>query len=158
MAKPNWLQNRAYTPHAVDSLSDGSRTDELTALKGSYQNSTYENSKIVHRYEDPSPPAEKVLSSRGRARRLKKSDERENYSDADFVGDPWLSRLILFLILAVSLTSLLLVVIITLSKVEPSCSCNEDAQQGKSVFRLDLLKVCSLCFSCLVIREKFETF
>ena len=158
MAKPNWLQNCAYTPHAVDNLGDGSRTDELTAFKGSYQNSAYENSKIAHRYEDPSPLAEKVLSSRGRARRLRKSDERENYNDADFVGDPWLSRLILFLILAVSLTSLLLVVLITLSKVEPGCSCNEEAEQGKSVFRLDLLKVGSLCSSSLVIRKKFETF
>ena len=158
MALLSWPNNRVYTPHAVDSLGDGSRTDELTALKGSYQNPAYENSKIAHQYKDPSLPAAKVLNIRGRARRLKKSDEQENHSDVDLDCDPWLNRLILFLILIVSLTLLLLVVLIILSKVELSFSCNEDAEQGKSAFHLDLLKVCSLFFSSLVIRGMLETF
>ena len=165
MAQVKCPQNRAYTPYAVDSLGDGSR-NELTTIKGSYQNPVYENSEPAHQYEDPSGLAE-VLSSTGARRKqnelyepteLRKSDEQENYSDADLVGDSWLSRLILFLILVVSLASLLLVVLIILGKVGPTCSCNGDTEQGKAVFQLNLLKVYSLCFSCLVTREKFETF
>jgi len=144
MAQHNRLQNRPYTPYAVDSLGDGSR-NELTTFKGSYQNPAYENSEIAHQYEDPSRLAEKVLSNTGARRKrnelyepteLKKSDEEENYSDADQVGDSWLSRLILFLILVVSLASLLLVVLIILGKVGPSCSCNADTEQGRAVFQL----------------------
>lgn len=164
MAQPNRPQNRAFTPYAVDSLGDGSR-NELTTFKGSYQNPAYENSEFAHQYEDPSRLAGNVLGSTGARKKrnelyepteLKKSDEQENYSDADPVGDTWLSRLILFLILVVSLTSLLLVVLIIVGKIGPSCSCNEDAEQGKSVFLSDLLKVDSFCFSSLVIKpEKF---
>jgi len=166
MAQVKRPQDRAYTPYAFDSLGDGSR-NEQTTFKGSYQNPAYENSELAHQYEDPSRLAEKVLSSTGARKKrnelyepteLRKSDEQENYSDADLVGDSWLSRLILFLILVVSLTSLLLVVLIILGKVGPTCSCNGDTEQGKAVFQLNLLKVYSLCFSCLVIREKFETF
>lgn len=134
--------NRAYTPYAVDSLGDGSK-DELTTYKGSYQNPVYENSELAHQYEDPSRFAETVLSSTGPRRKRNelyeqtepnKSDEQENYSDADIAGDSWLSRLILFLILVVSLTSLLLVVLIILGKVGPSCSCSKDTEQGKPVY------------------------
>ena len=166
MAQHHRQQNRAYTPYAVDSLGDGSR-NEPTTFKGSFQNPAYENSEISHQYEDPSRLTEQVLSTRGARRKrnelyepteLKKSDEQENYSDADLVGDSWLSRLILFLILIVSLASLLLVVLITLGKVGPNCSCNADTEQGKAVFQLHFLKICSLCFSSLVTREKFETF
>ena len=148
MAQPNRSQNRAYTPYAVDSFGDGSR-NELTTFKGSYQNPAYENSEIAHQYEDPSHLAEKVLSSTGARRKrnelyepteVNKPDEQENYSDADIVGESWLSRLILFLILVVSLASLLLVILIILGKIGPSCSCSEGGEQGKSVFHSDLLK------------------
>ena len=143
MAQPNRSQNRAFTPYAVDSLDDGSR-NEQTTLKGSYQNPAYENSEFAHQYEDPSRFAERVISNTGARRKrnelyepteLKKPEEQENYSDADQVGESWLSRLILILILVVSLASLLLVLLIALGKIGPSCSsCNEDAEQGKSVF------------------------
>jgi len=138
MAQVKRPQDRAYTPYAVDSLGDGSR-NEQTTFKGSYQNPAYENSELAHQYEDPSRLAEKGLSSTGARRKrnelyepteLRKSDEQENYSDADLVGDSWLSRLILFLILVVSLTSLLLVVLIILGKVGPTCSCNGDTEQA----------------------------
>ena len=147
MAQPNRSQNRAFTPYAVDSLGDGS-SNEQTTLKGSYQNPAYENSEFAHQYEDPSRLAENILSSTGGRRKrnelyepteLKKSEEQENYNDADQVGESWLSRLILFLILIVSLISLLLVVLIIAGKIGPSCSCNEDAEQGKSALHSDLL-------------------
>ena len=143
MAQRNRPQNRAYTPYAVDSLGDGSK-NELTTFKGSYQNPAYENSELAHQYEDPSRLAETVLSNTGPRRKrndlyepteLRTSEELENYNDADLVGDSWMSRLILFLILVVSLTSLLLVVLIILGKVGPSCSCSKDSDQGKAVFR-----------------------
>ena len=148
MAQPNRSENRAYTPYAVDSFGDGSR-NELTTFKGSYQNPAYENSEIAHQYEDPSHLAEKVLRSTGARRKrnelyepteVNKPNEQENYSDADLVGESWLSRLILFLILVVSLASLLLVILIILGKIGPSCSCSEGGEQGKSVFHSDLLK------------------
>ena len=143
MAQVSRSQNRAYTPYAVDSLGDGSRSEQTT-FKGSYENPAYENSEIAHQYEDPSRLAEKVLSSTGGRRKrnelyepteIKKSDEQDNYSDhTDLVGDSWLSRLILFLILLVSITSLLLVVLIILGKVGPSCSCNGGTEEGKAIF------------------------
>ena len=81
MAKPNWLQNRAYTPHAIDSLGDGSRTDELTALKGSYQNSAYENFKNCGPIRRPFSPCREGFKQQrpssktkevGRARELQR--------------------------------------------------------------------------------------
>lgn len=153
MAQMNRPQNRAYTPYAVDSLGDGSKSEQTT-FKGSYQNPAYENSELAHQYEDPSRLAETVLSSTGPRRKrnelyepteLRKSEEQENYNDADLVGDSWISRLILFLILVVSLTSLLLVVLIILGKVGPSCSCNKDANQGKAVFQIFVRFVIMLC-------------
>ena len=167
MAQFNRPQNRAYTPYAVDSLGDGSK-NELTTVKGSYQNPAYENSELAHQYEDPFRLAETVLSSAGPRRKrnelyepteLNKSEEQEHYNDVDLVGDSWLSRLILFLILVVSFVSLLLVVLIILGKVGPSCSCNEGTEQGKVFCSVrSSFSVCPLCFSSLIMREKFETF
>lgn len=143
MAQMNRPQNRAYSPYAVDSLEDGSRR-ELTTFKGSYQNPAYENAELAHQYEDPSRLVETSLGSTGPRRKRnelyeptdigKPADQEtmsESYNEADFGGDSWLSRLILFLILVVSLTSLLLVVLIILGKVGPGCSCNKNANQGK---------------------------
>ena len=139
-------QNRAYSPYAVDSLEDGSAR-ELTTFKGSYQNPAYENSELAHQYEDPSRLVEINLATTGPRRKrnelyepteLKKSKEQEasraDHNEADFGGDSWLSRLILFLILMVSLASLLMVVLIILGKVGPSCSCNKNSVQGKLFF------------------------
>ncbi|KAJ7370670.1 hypothetical protein OS493_030785 [Desmophyllum pertusum] len=143
MAENGRSQNRAYSPYAVDSLEDGPK-HELSTFKSSYQNPAYENSEIAHQYEDPSRLVDTIsLRNTGPRRKrnelyepteLRKHAEQEtkseDYNEAvDLTGDSWLSRLILFLILVVSLTSLLLVVLIILGKVGPSCSCNKNAAQ-----------------------------
>lgn len=161
MAQMNRPQNRAFSPYAVDSLGDGSKR-ELTTFKGSYQNPAYENAEVAHQYEDPSRLVETNFTHTGpstgpRRKRnelyeptdLRKPAEQEtdseNYTEADFGGDSWLSRLILFLILVVSLTSLLLVVLIILGKVGPSCSCTKNGDEGK-VNIISFFKVCTLLF------------
>ncbi|XP_078349710.1 uncharacterized protein LOC144634578 isoform X2 [Oculina patagonica] len=144
MAQMNRPQNRAYSPYAVDSLEDGSKR-ELTTFKGSYQNPAYENADLEHQYENPSHLVETNLSTPTGPRRKrnelyeptdlrqKPADQEtvsESFTEADLGGDSWLSRLILFLILVISLTSLLLVVLIIVGKVGPSCSCNKNGDQA----------------------------
>lgn len=85
MAQNGRLQNRAYSPYAVDSVefqdlskdpsssypnaayqnlglakSQEDLSRNLSSFKGSYQNPAYENSEVAHQYEDPAhlvPPA-----------------------------------------------------------------------------------------------------
>ncbi|XP_022786229.1 macrophage scavenger receptor types I and II-like isoform X4 [Stylophora pistillata] len=132
--------NRVFSPYAVDNVEDGSGGRELGTFKSSYQNPAYENcGDLSHEYEDPT----RLLAVKTGPRRkrnelyepteLKKTEEQEeekvDYNEADYGGDSWLSRVILFLILMVSLASLLMVILIILGKVGPSCSCDKNSAQ-----------------------------
>ena len=157
--------NRVFSPYAVDNVEDGSGGRELGTFKGSYQNPAYENcGDLSHEYEDPT----RLLAVKTGPRRkrnelyepteLKKTEEQEeekvDYKEADYGGDSWLSRVILFLILIVSLASLLMVILIILGKVGPSCSCDKNSAQGKQlVLGLLLLKQLSSFVAVVVFRK-----
>lgn len=148
MAQLNRPQNRAYSPYTVDVWVDGPKR-ELSTFKNSYPNPAYENSELTHQYEEPPRLVETIAISTRPSKEprrslnelyvpndLRKTADQEtvndNYHEADVVGgDSWLNRLVLFLILVVSLTSLVLVVLVIFGKIGPSCSCTKNGEQGK---------------------------
>lgn len=146
--KPGVYQNNAYSNLGyTQSQEDVSRL-RPSSTKGNYLNPAYENSELSHQYEDPSHLVARSAASTGPRRKrnelyepteINKGQETNDDVVSESVGgDSWLSRLILFLILMVSLTSLILVALIIIGKVGPVCSsCNEE--EGETSFLL-LLK------------------
>lgn len=114
---------------------------------GNHPNPSYENTELDthHTYDDPVnlTPSVRRENTGGRRKRnelyeptepkavdgsAEKADaEKDGYTE-EIVGDSWLSRLVLFFILLISLTSLLLVVLIIQGQIGTGCSsqCNEE--------------------------------
>ncbi|KAK2567317.1 hypothetical protein P5673_008111 [Acropora cervicornis] len=118
---------------------------------GNYANPSYENTEFSdpHTYDDPTflTVSAKAANTGGRRKRnelyepteLKavdgsagKADTEKDDYPKEISDDSWLSRLVLFLILLISLTSLLLVALIIQGQIGTGCSsqCNEEPAAG----------------------------
>ncbi|XP_073248735.1 uncharacterized protein [Porites lutea] len=136
--KPGVYQNNAYSNLGYTQSQEDVSKLRPSSTKGNYLNPTYENSELSHQYEDPTHLVARSAASTGPRRKrnelyepteINKGQETNDdvVSESVAGGDSWLSRLILFLILMVSLTSLILVALIIIGKVGPVCSsCNEE--------------------------------
>lgn len=133
--------NGAYSNLGLVRSQENIGRDPST-FKGSYQNQAYENADISHQYEDPAHLMVPAASTGPRRKRnelyeptdlKKKGQETEGDDFMEDIGggDTWLSRFVLSLILIVSLTSLLLVVLIIVGKLKPSCSSCSVSEQGR---------------------------
>ena len=143
--KPRVYQNNAYSNLAYAKSQEDVSKLRPSSTKGNYLNPAYENSELSHQYEDPSHLVAGNTASTGPRRKrnelyepteINKGQETNDDEVSESVGgDSWISRLILFLILMVSLTSLILVALIINGKVGPVCSsCNEE--EGETIFLL----------------------
>lgn len=140
-------QNGAYSNLGYAQSQENLSRNPVSTFKGNYENPSYENTEFSdpHTYDDPTllTVSAKAVNTGGRRKRnelyepteLKAVDGSAEKADAEKDGypkeisdDSWLSRLVLFLILLISLTSLLLVALIIQGQIGTACSsqCNEE--------------------------------
>ncbi|XP_015767533.1 PREDICTED: uncharacterized protein LOC107346275 isoform X1 [Acropora digitifera] len=146
-------QNGAYSNLGYAPSQENLSRNLVSTSKGNFANPSYENTEFsdAHTYDDPTflTGSAKAANTGGRRKRnelyepteLKAVDGSAEKADAEKDGypkeisdDSWLSRLVLFLILLISLTSLLLVALIIQGQIGTGCSsqCNEEPAAAES--------------------------
>ncbi|XP_068728549.1 uncharacterized protein [Montipora capricornis] len=144
------FQNGAYSNLGFARSQENISKAPVITFKGKQPNPAYENTELnTHTYDDPTYLRPSVVASPGLRRKRNEMYEptelqtfdrqAEKPAEADNLkgevgGDSWLSRLVLFLILLISLTSLLLVVLIIQGQVGPGCStqCSDEKAVSSS--------------------------
>ncbi|XP_048586683.1 collectin-12 isoform X2 [Nematostella vectensis] len=136
------VPNRAFSPYAIDGISDeGPPTPSRGVTNPAYENT---EADFTHHYEDPGKLAKELARRTGPRQRTNQVYEPSSIKrpldkaddDEYTINSEWCpGKIILVLILGVSLVALVLVVMIVLGKLGPSCLCENNGDTNSQLVR-----------------------